>query len=79
MPVFSLYSVFEMNSENLVEIELLAAKKEKEWKDATSLQISSLQSAVKQKQAELQQLNEMFSKLKIDFKYNLKVSDEQKY
>lgn len=66
-----------MNADNLIEIEQLAAKKEKEWKSATALQISSLQSALKQKQTEYQQLNEMFLKLKADFKYNLKLLQDR--
>ncbi|XP_077966968.1 coiled-coil domain-containing protein 57-like isoform X3 [Styela clava] len=62
-----------MNSVKLKEIGDLANKKEKEWKHLTSLQLSSLQTAMVQKANEHKELCGKFTKLKEDFKYNLKL------
>lgn len=66
-----------MDSVKLKEIEELAIKKEKEWKNVTSLQLTSLQTALTQKENEHKELCEKFMKLKEDFKYNLKLLQDR--
>ena len=63
-----------MASINLQEIERLTAVKEKEWKEANSMQISALAAALENKESECQEYKDMLIQLKKDFKYNLGVS-----
>ncbi|XP_022315255.2 coiled-coil domain-containing protein 57-like [Crassostrea virginica] len=55
----------------------LAAQKEREWKELTELRIETLEEALNGKEKELQEEKAKFSKLKEDFKYNLKVLEER--
>ncbi|XP_062605506.1 coiled-coil domain-containing protein 57-like [Saccostrea cucullata] len=55
----------------------LAAQKEREWKEVTELRIQTLEEALNGKEKELQEERAKFSKLKEDFKYNLKVLEER--
>eukprot|EP00105_Crassostrea_gigas_P017732 XP_011435624.1 PREDICTED: coiled-coil domain-containing protein 57 [Crassostrea gigas] len=55
----------------------LAAQKEREWKEVTELRIQTLEAALSGKEKDLQEEKAKFSKLKEDFKYNLKVLEER--
>ncbi|XP_033742493.1 coiled-coil domain-containing protein 57-like isoform X2 [Pecten maximus] len=55
----------------------LAAQKEREWKEVTNQRIQTLEAAYKDKDRQLQEEKAKFTKLKEDFKYNLKVLEER--
>ncbi|OWF50285.1 coiled-coil domain-containing protein 57-like [Mizuhopecten yessoensis] len=55
----------------------LAAQKEREWKEVTNLRMQTLEAAYKDKDRQLQEEKAKFTKLKEDFKYNLKVLEER--
>ena len=58
-------------------LQELVQQRENEWREAQELQTKSLQSALKEKERQLN--NEMlrFRKLKKDFEYNLKLLEER--
>ncbi|XP_060080442.1 coiled-coil domain-containing protein 57-like [Ylistrum balloti] len=55
----------------------LAAQKEREWKEVTNQRIQTLEAAYKDKDRQLQEEKAKFTKLKEDFKYNMKVLEER--
>jgi len=59
---------------DLKEIEDLAAQKESEWRSLSNLQIKTLREDLENKTKAHSELYAKFTKLKEDFKYNLKVS-----
>ena len=58
-------------------LQELVQQKENEWRKAQELQIQSLQSALKEKQRQLDNEKVRFRKLKEDFEYNLKLLEER--
>ena len=58
-------------------LQELVQQKENEWREAQELQIKSLQSALKEKQRQLNNEKVRFRKLKEDFEYNLKLLEER--
>ena len=61
-------------SSNLHE---LVQQKENEWREAQELRSKSLQSALKEKERQLNNEKLRFRKLKEDFEYNLKLLEER--
>lgn len=61
-------------SSNLHE---LVQQKENEWREAQELRSKSLQSALKEKERQLNNEKLRFGKLKEDFEYNLKLLEER--
>ena len=58
-------------------LQELVQQKENEWREAQELQIKSLQSALKEKERQLNNEKLRFRKLKEDFEYNLKLLEER--
>lgn len=55
----------------------LVQQKENEWREAQELRNKSLQSALKEKERQLNNEKVRFRKLKEDFEYNLKLLEER--
>jgi len=58
-------------------LQELVQQKENEWREAQELQIKSLQSALKEKERQLNSEKIRFRKVKEDFEYNLKLLEER--
>ena len=58
-------------------LQELGQQKENEWREAQELQIKSLQSALKERERQLNNEKLRFRKLKEDFEYNLKLLEER--
>lgn len=58
-------------------LQELVQQKENEWREAQELQNKSLQSALKEKERQLNNERVRFRKLKEDFEYNLKLLEER--
>jgi len=58
-------------------LEELVHQREHEWREAQELQIKSLQSALMEKERQLNNEKLRFRKLKEDFEYNLKLLEER--
>ena len=58
-------------------LQELVQQKENEWGKAQELQIKSAQSALKEKERQLNNEKLRFRKLKEDFEYNLKLLEER--
>ena len=58
-------------------LQELVQQKENEWREAQELQIKSAQSALKEKERQLNNEKLRFRKLKEDFEYNLKLLEER--
>ena len=58
-------------------LQELVQQKENEWREAQELQIKSLQSALKEKERQLNNEKIRFRKVKEDFEYNLKLLEER--
>lgn len=58
-------------------LQELVKQKENEWREAQQLQNKSLQSALKEKERQLNNERVRFRKLKEDFEYNLKLLEER--
>ena len=58
-------------------LQELVQQKENEWREAQELRNKSLQSALKEKERQLNNEKVRFRKLKEDFEYNLKLLEER--
>ncbi|XP_071815250.1 coiled-coil domain-containing protein 57-like isoform X2 [Apostichopus japonicus] len=66
-----------MSSRVQGNLQELAAQKEQEWREVQRLQTQAVEAALKEKEKLLKEATEKFSKLKDDFKYNLKLLMER--